>query len=295
MQLRASAEKSSHHYYLLDEPGANLHERAQNDVLDLIEKISPKIGVIYSTHSPHLIRQNRLDRIIAVERDATTNSNPTRLISAHSLGAASTDTLSPIFAAMGVSLARQTTIRQNNNVILEEISAHYYLRAFWLLTECKQEAHFLAATGASNIPLLANLFLGWGLDFVVVVDDESSGRDVFKRLKRDIFLDNDDWAKRRLYKIRDCDGIEDIFEIEDYKKIAGDVVLKKDQKNSGWAKAHGAAKAIHALKFLHKVEGGEIIFTTLSEGTQKNIIELVSAISDRLTHYQSSPAARASI
>ena len=289
LQLRASAEKSSDDYYLLDEPGANLHERAQSDVLDLIEKISPKIGVIYSTHSPHLIRQHRLDRIVAVERDATVASNPTKLISAHCLGAASTDTLSPIFVSMGVSLARQTSIREHNNVILEELSAQYYFRAFWILTKCKQEAHFIAATGVSNIPMLANLFLGWGLDFIAIFDDEPSGREVFNRLKRDVFLDDDTWAKKRLYKIRGCNGIEDIFDLADYRGIAGDVVLKKDQKNSGWAKDHGAAKAIHALKFLHKVENGEISLAALSEATQKNINGLVSEISDRLANYQANP------
>jgi energy-coupling factor transporter ATP-binding protein EcfA2 len=297
LQLRASEEANSDHFYLLDEPGSNLHERAQNDVINLIEKISSKIGVIYSTHSPHLIREERINRIIAVERDADQPGHPTRLIGAHALGAANIDTLSPIYTAMGVSLARQTAIKNKNNVILEELSAQYYLRAFWILKKCTQTVSFLPATGASNIPTLANLFLGWGLDFIIVLDDEGTGRGVFNRLKRDLFLDDANWAKRRMLKLAGCDGIEDVFESGDYKShVALECSLKADQKNSGWAKSHGAAKAIHALKFLHKVESGEISLEMLHEKSRENIGNLVDEIADRLNSYAgNSPSSQVAV
>ncbi|WP_431110698.1 ATP-dependent nuclease [Variovorax paradoxus] len=292
LQLRASEEENSDHFYLLDEPGSNLHERAQTDVMELIEKISPKIGVIYSTHSPHLIRQDRLNRIIAVERDAEKNGHPTKLIGAHALGAANTDTLSPIYVAMGVSLARQTSIKQKNNVILEELSAQYFLRAFWVLCDCKSEVNFLAATGVSNVPMLCNLFLGWGLEYVVVIDDEPSARSVFNRMKRDMFLDDGVWAKRRILKIPDCDGVEDVFDGADYQAfVAQDAVLKDGQKNSHWAKTHGAAKAIHALKFLQGAESGAIKLGKLQPGSRERISKLVVEINDRLTNYAHVPPA----
>ncbi|RTQ33955.1 hypothetical protein EJP69_16490 [Variovorax gossypii] len=290
LQLRAAAEADSDHFFLLDEPGSNLHERAQTDVMELVEKISSKVGVIYSTHSPHLIRHDRLNRVVAVERDSAEPGNPTKLIGAHALGAANIDTLSPIYVAMGVSLARQTSIKQRNNVILEELSAQYYLRAFWLLAKSTQEVQFLAATGASNIPMLANLFLGWGLEFLVVVDDEATGRGVFNRLKRDMFLDDSSWAKKRMYKLAGCDGIEDIFEADDYKNyVAAEAVLGKGQRNSGWAKSHGAAKAIHAFEFLRKVESGLIEMEKLQAGTQKNIAKTVEEIAERLSMFAKAP------
>ncbi len=60
--------------------------------------------------------------------------------------------------------------------------------------------HLLPATGVNNVPQLANLFLGWGLDFGVVVDDDSSGRGVYNALKRDLFLDDEDEAKKTHYE-----------------------------------------------------------------------------------------------
>src|SRR6185312_9463241 len=113
LQLQASAVRQRNWFFLLDEPGANLHEKAQSDVLKLIEKIRPTIGVIYSTHSPHLISYESIHRILAVERDPDRPSNPTKVIGAHTLGAASIDTLSPILTKMGVALSRQTSIKPN--------------------------------------------------------------------------------------------------------------------------------------------------------------------------------------
>ncbi|MNX87299.1 ATP-dependent nuclease [Variovorax boronicumulans] len=286
LQLRASEEDESDHFYLLDEPGSNLHERAQDDVLELIEKIRQKIGVIYSTHSPHLISEDHLHRIVAIERNSEIEGHPTRLIGAHALGAANTDTLSPIYTAMGASLARQTAIKQKNNVILEELSAHYYLKAFWKLTKSTQSAYFLPATGTSNIAVFANLFLGWGLEFIVVLDDEGSGRGVFNKLKKDIFLDDPDWARRRMLKISGCDGIEDVFSTADYKSfVAGDIDLKPPQRNSGWAKAKKVAKAMHALKFMQRVDSEEISFEDFDGFSKKNIQTLVDEICKRLANY----------
>lgn len=290
LQLLASQVLKRNRVFLLDEPGANLHEKAQKDVLELIEKIRETSGVIYSTHSPHLISNEYIHRILAVERDPNHSENPTKVIGAHQLGAASTDTLSPILSTMGVALSRQTAIKQHNNVILEELSCYYYLKSFWKLTNETQEANFLPATGTSNVTIFAQLFLGWGLDFLIALDDESSGRKVFNGLKRDMFLDDHDWASKRIYKIKDCDGIEDIFSHEDYKKyIIHNPSATIPEKNSKWAKNNGAAKAIHALKFLQLVEKGEIKVGSLEEQTQLNIKNLVNEIVLRLQNYASTP------
>jgi hypothetical protein len=293
LQLQASAVRGTNRIFLLDEPGANLHEKAQADVLELIEKISPSIGVIYSTHSPHLISYASIHRILAVERDPDSQGHPTRVIGSHALGAASIDTLSPILTAMGVALSRQSAIQKHKNVILEELSAYYYLRAFWLLTGEKQTAHFLAATGTSHVAQLAQLFLGWGLEFLVVVDDEGSGRSVYNTLKRDMFLDDQVWAHARMLKIPNCDGIEDIFSPGDYRKhILCDVKVTIDAgkgANSKWAKKNGAAKAIHGLKLLKKVEAGEIQLKSFDGESQARIKSLVEEIVKRLTNYRASP------
>lgn len=51
LQIRATEKKKQHRIFLLDEPGANLHSRAQKDVIKLINQLSDKVPIIYSTHS----------------------------------------------------------------------------------------------------------------------------------------------------------------------------------------------------------------------------------------------------
>lgn len=287
LQMKASEKKADNHFFLLDEPGANLHEKAQTDVLRLLEKIKNTVGVIYSTHSPHLLDEKSLYRVIAVERDANEDGFPTKIIGAHALSAASTDTLSPIYTLMGANLSHQTAIKKKNNVILEELSAQYYLRAFWKLLGSTQDINFLSATGVANVEMMANLFLGWGLEFIVLVDDENSGRGVYNKLKRDMFLDDEKWAKSRIYKIEGCDGIEDIFDGSDYKKYIqkNEGLDLKGKKNSQWAKAHGAAKAMQALQFMLDVEAGAPKFEDLEVTTQTNIQRIVNETLSRLQNY----------
>ena len=53
---------------LLDEPGLNLHGRAQADLLRYIEEmLRPEHQVIFTTHSPFMVPADRLDWVRTVE------------------------------------------------------------------------------------------------------------------------------------------------------------------------------------------------------------------------------------
>ncbi len=288
LQLFSSQIQKKNLIFLLDEPGANLHEKAQRDVLKLLESIKNEIGVIYSTHSPNLISETHFQRILAVERDEKEEGNPTKVIGAHALGAASSDTLSPILASMGASFSRQTTIKSTNNVILEELSCFYFLTAFHKLTNQTVEINYLPATGTSNVQNFANLFLGWGLQFIIILDDEPSARKVFNSIKRDMFADDHDWASQRMYKINECHGIEDVFSNRDYKKFILEdesLLISGNNANSAWAKSHGASKAIQALKFMQKVNSNELKIDHLDSYTSEKITSLMNNICKRITNY----------
>jgi putative AbiEii toxin of type IV toxin-antitoxin system len=281
LQLKASDEAPGGTLFLLDEPGANLHSKAQSDVLHLINKLRDKL-IMYSTHSPHMIEYEKLYRVLAVQRGGDEDDTPTTVIHAHRLGGASRDTLSPILTAMGADLSQQEVIRKNNNVILEEMSAFYYLTAFWKLLSSTKDVHFIAATGVSNVELLANMFLGWGLRFAVVVDDDQAGRSAYNNIKRNIFGDDDELSKAKLLKV-DGKGIEDIFSPNDFRAVVlEDVEAKFKVDNSQYVKDTQRSKALLAYRFLLKVEKGDMKFEKLSESTQAKIKQLVQGISARL-------------
>lgn len=284
LQLKASSldKEKQGQVFLIDEPGGSLHARAQEDVLKVFEDIANEVQVIYTTHSPYLVKLETIYRLLAVQRaDEEDDKSETLVFDTHKLGSASSDTLSPIYTLMGADFSHQQVIKKDNNILLEEISAYYYIFSFWKLLDSKKEAHFLPATGTSNIPQLANLFLGWGLNFGVVVDDDSSGRSVYNTLKRDLFLDDDDKAKERMLKIKNCSGVEDLFTPSDFKKyVLEDTSLSFKQKNSEFVK--DKPKAIFALKFMLRVKDGKIKIGDFGKTTQDNIKNLVSGIESLL-------------
>ncbi|MGD2035800.1 MAG: AAA family ATPase, partial [Bacteroidales bacterium] len=69
LELKATAKQNNvTRVILIDEPGLSLHARAQEDVLKVFEDLRQKMQIVYCTHSPHLINENKLYRILAVQR-----------------------------------------------------------------------------------------------------------------------------------------------------------------------------------------------------------------------------------
>lgn len=218
-----------------------------------------------------------------MQRNGEQDDSPSEIIDAHRLGTASTDTLSPVLSAMGVDLSNQQVIRKENNVLLEEMSGYYYLISFWRLVGETKQAHFIAATGVNKIEALANMFRGWGLDYIVAVDDDKQGREVYKSMKRELFGDDDSLASKKLVKLPGCIGIEDAFSTADFKKL----VLVDDNanitgSNADYLKSAGRSKPVLAFQFSLKVESEEITMDNFDEITTAKIKAITDSIASRL-------------
>lgn len=284
LQLKASEIDGLDRIFLLDEPGANLHSRAQGDVLKLINQLSlSNSTVAYTTHSPELIEYSKLYRVHAVQRNGDAEDSPTTIIDAHRLGTASTDTLSPVLAAMGADLSQQQVIQKSNNVLLEEMSGYYYLSAFWKLTAQKKKAYFIAATGVNKIEGLANMFRGWGLEFIVAIDNDKQGREVYKSMKRQHFGDDDTLAEDSLLKLPNCPAIEDAFSAPDFAKfVLNDENISFTTTVGEHLKTAGRSKPVLAFTFASKVRQGTITIDDFDVQTRQLITAITDAIALRL-------------
>ena len=284
LQLKASEKTEGRKIFLFDEPGANLHSKAQGDVLNLLNKLSKNIEIVYSTHSPHLIEYSKLYRVYAVQRSDEEEDGPTTVIDAHKLGTASSDTLSPVLTAMGANFSSQDVIKRTNNVLLEEMSGYYYLKAFWRLFNVNQEAHFIAATGVNKLETLVNMFLGWGLDFLVAVDDDKQGREVYKNIKQNIFGNNEDLAEKQLLKFPGCPAIEEAFSQNDFKKyVLENETLKYTSENGEYLKSAKVSKPISAFNFWLKVSSGALKGEDFDAESTKKINAIIGGIVSRLS------------
>jgi predicted ATP-dependent endonuclease of OLD family len=99
---------------LLDEPGLNLHARAQGDLLRYLEEqLAPYHQVIYTTHSLFMIQPSHLERCRTVEDVANDGAKISE-----DLWAARADTVFPLLAAIGVDMT-QTLIIGPNQLLVE--------------------------------------------------------------------------------------------------------------------------------------------------------------------------------
>lgn len=99
---------------LLDEPGLNLHAKAQADLLRFIdERLAPSHQVIFTTHSPFMVDPHRFERVRTVEdRDEGGTQVSDDVLRADK------DTVFPLMAAMGIDLTQ--TLWVGPNVLLVE-------------------------------------------------------------------------------------------------------------------------------------------------------------------------------
>ena len=160
---------------LLDEPGLSLHARAQKDLLDAIDNnLTDGRQVIYTTHSPFMVRTEGLERVRIVEDKGpelgASVTNDAGLVS-------DPDTLFPLQAALGYDVAQNLFIG-NRNVLLEGTSDFIYLTTLSSHLASLKRAAFpdncrlLPAGGATNIPTFIAL-LGTALNMVVLIDGDA--------------------------------------------------------------------------------------------------------------------------
>lgn len=205
---------------LLDEPGLSLHARAQMDLLDSIDKnLTKGRQVIYTTHSPFMVRTEALDRVRIVEdkgpehgstvtNDAGTTSDP--------------DTLFPLQAALGYDIAQNLFIG-DRNILLEGVSDFIYLTVMSThlgtlgRATVPSNARLLPARGATNIATFVAL-LGSNLNIVVLLDGNAQRQKIDSAIAEGRLKKSNVFSIDQFCAVKGGD-IEDMFEPEEYLAI----------------------------------------------------------------------------
>ena len=191
--------------FLFDEPAANLHARAQAELLKNFHRIaSGGSHVIYSTHSHHMIDPRWLSSAYIVENaaidyDATDgfelNSAPTQIkatpyrhfVSQHPHR---TSYFQPVIETL--EYVTPELVGRAPYLILEGITDYYALRYFKEKAGSSYASFSLmpgAGAGASG-PLISFL-LGRGESFLVLLDDDEAGRRARDKYQEGWFLPSD--------------------------------------------------------------------------------------------------------
>jgi hypothetical protein len=155
---------------LLDEPGLNLHALAQADLLRYIDDLSEKYQTLYSTHSPFLVRGERLHQVRLVEdRDAV----GTRVVS--DISGSDPATVFPLQAALGYTIAQNLFISRRN-VLVEGPADLVYLRFMSARLEAegrnglRDDTTIVPVGGLDKLATFVALLRGNELEMVVLHD-----------------------------------------------------------------------------------------------------------------------------
>jgi predicted ATP-dependent endonuclease of OLD family len=271
MELKASANVNKQMILLVDEPGVSLHARAQEDVLKVFEDIKDKIQVIYTTHSPHLVEINKLHRVLAVQRDDLESlRSTTRILDPLSLSTASPDTLSPLQSILGNPLAGEGYSDRKFNLIINDTGSFYILNAIIQLMDYKGKIGVIPSTGVSNIPLLCNILMGWGLDFAVILFDNEEEIRTGESLRESLYRTD---VNNRELILRMPEGIhnsEDLLSTLDFKNF----ILKSREgitvSNSEYINEHEMPRNFLFSRFLSDVKSGLIKIHDFDEESVEN-------------------------
>lgn len=245
--LRLSAQDSQNNVILIDEPGMNLHAKAQQEILKvLVEKIAPKTPVIFSTHSPYFINPSRLDRIRIVRKNSQVGSVVCNQIQED----IDADTLIPIKTALGSETNKLLPLAGKCNIVIQNLADYYFLNALKPLVKIpgQKEVNLLPCPeGARNTEQLVSFLSSFAFDFRVVFNSSSENQIKGMQLK-EIFKLSDE----RVVFIPRAPGLStaDLFSQADfYTYIAKGLTQNKDVSNAQYLKNNNIDPILAARNF----------------------------------------------
>jgi 5S rRNA maturation endonuclease (ribonuclease M5) len=224
--------------FLLDEPASNLHPAAQTKLLSAFASLPNNQLVIYSTHSHHMIKPEWLAGAYVVRNagqdyeglDLKYNAFMTDVKAERYFHFAAhhpkdSDLYRPILEALEY---RPGPLEKIPDMVIVEGKNDYYTLRY--LSEIvglgkTRPLHVYPSTGKDKIESIVSLYLGWGRNFLVLLDGDKGGRETAAKLKKTFGSILDD----RVFTLADIDpdwaggALESLFDVADRDAVTASV------------------------------------------------------------------------
>lgn len=272
--------------FLLDEPASNLHSTAQVKLLESFDRLSKRCHLVYTTHSHHLINPAWLENTFVIRNtgiDYSTESDPFDFtlrktnIEAQkyrifaSLHPEQSTYFQPVLDALEY---RPSELEHVPSVVMLEGKYDFYtLHLAQRVLTSSDALSLLPGTGAGKLDTIIRLYIGWGREFVVLLDADDEGEaqkerytDMFgAALNGKIFTLRDaaaEWKRKRL---------EDLFTEKDRLNIQ----LSEYPEDTCYSKKH-FNKAIQSAYISREKMNFE-------DETKRQFLKLLCFLRDKLT------------
>jgi predicted ATPase len=191
--------KSNSTIFLFDEPAANLHAKAQTELLKSFSKIVDSSNkIVYSTHSHHMINPQWLSGAYIVENTAIDYDSEDDIVG---LGVKPTNIKATTYREfVGTHPHRQSyfqpviekldyvvpdLIGKSPFLILEGISDYFAFTLAKRKASNLEGLSLMPSGGATSIGALISLLLGRAENFFVLLDDDKEGKEAAERYRSD--------------------------------------------------------------------------------------------------------------
>jgi hypothetical protein len=189
-QFRVARSGSRPLLFLFDEPASNLHAAAQQKLIDCFPGIAQDEHMLaYSTHSHYMVEPKWLEQTFIVTNRA--DDPPPSILDNASLDDESLDIKATPYRTFVNEHPTQTSYfqpildrlrvvpsrfdAQKASIVLEGKSDYYILR-YAAKALGKPDPPFVPALGAGTFGALMALHVGWGSNFLFVLDGDKKGK-----------------------------------------------------------------------------------------------------------------------
>lgn len=166
---------------LLDEPAIHLHPKGKRDWLSTVEETVETTQILYTSHSPYLVRKSHPSRIRAIELE---DGGPQATVTSNILGS-DEDTFEPLRESLGIGLGHSPFVSKRQ-IVVEGASDYYILAGVAAYYENELDRNILdwseiaitPAGGATKVPDKAVWLASEEIKYSMLLDSDSEGRDV---------------------------------------------------------------------------------------------------------------------
>ncbi|TWF39601.1 putative ATP-dependent endonuclease of OLD family [Chitinophaga polysaccharea] len=211
--------------FLFDEPASNLHPNAQKQLLKSFENLTLNSKIIYATHSHHLINPNWLEstfivRNEALKFDATDSYNVKQtnisIKTYREFAAAHPHNTAYFQPILDVLDYRPSDLENISNAVFLEGKTDFYVLKYLkeVILKIPGDIALVPSTGSSNLNTLISLYMGWGKEFIILLDSDKEGKS-----QKTKYIDSFGIiVEQRIFTLDDIDafwkkhGIEKLFD-----------------------------------------------------------------------------------
>jgi len=182
---------------------------------------------------------------------------------------------------MGLEPLKDFAVLSRKNVLLEGLSDFWYFKSMAKILGKETDYKFVPGIGikGNHIYHLISFCIGYGLDWLLIMDNGENPKATKEDLKEKVFNGNDEELNKKI-KLLSKSEIENLFTPKDVSLL--DNKIKNDDKRKP-STIIGKRKILFAREFASKVEREEIKKEHLSNDSVQNFEAIFKWIDDNFS------------